>query len=382
VKEFSAIVVGTGILGLSSAYNLLRREVGTLALIEQFSFGHNQGSSHGNTRVARALYLNTDYSLLYHVALNEDWKHLEDKSGEQLFYPCPICLYSCPADLINDYAESVIGKVQGISSVSVESARERFPEIILPDQAKVLIEETSGVIAARRTLELLKEFCLLSGAELFEKTKILKIEIGSHRVTLETNEGTFAARYLVLALGAWISLLLPYTKPILKVIPQTLGYFKPSNSQRDYSCKNFPIWIRLQVKNNLQDCYYGLPPIEGNLIKVCHEVVEASTSFDPRISHDIKSSSLEDLQNIIQSNIKNTDWELDYSESCLYTVTATGNFVIDFSPDSNRVVVVGGGSGHAFKFGPLIGRAVANMLLDGNSKIASFENMRHLFTLV
>ncbi|BAZ71119.1 Monomeric sarcosine oxidase (plasmid) [Fischerella sp. NIES-4106] len=80
-------------MGLSSAYNLLRREVGSLALIEQFSFGHDRGRSHGDTRMARAIYLNTDYSSLYHVALNEDWKHLEDESGEQLFYPCPSCLY-------------------------------------------------------------------------------------------------------------------------------------------------------------------------------------------------------------------------------------------------------------------------------------------------
>jgi sarcosine oxidase len=381
VKKFSAIVVGTGVLGLSSAYNLLRRNVGTVAMIEQFSFGHNQGSSHGNTRMARGVYLNTDYSSLYHVALNEDWKHLEEKSGEQLFYPCPSCLYGYPADLINDYAESVVGKVQGISSVPVESARERFPQIILPDEAKVLIEETSGVIAARRTIEILKQFCLSSGAEFFEKTKVLEVKIESDKVTVETSEETFVAEYLVLALGAWTSLLVPHAKPMLKVIPQTLGYFKPSNSQSDYSCANFPIWIRLQVTNNSQDCYYGLPPIEGNLMKVCHEVVEASASFDPRTSYDIQSSSLEDLQNIVQSNIQNTTWELDHSEHCLYSLTNTGNFVIDFSPQSDRAIVVGGGSGHAFKFSPVIGRAVANMLLDGRSAIPVFEKMRHLFKL-
>lgn len=381
MKEFSVIVVGTGIFGLSSAYNLLRREVGSLALIEQFSFGHDRGSSHGDTRMARAVYVNTDYSSLYHTALNEDWKHLEDKSGEQLFYPCPICLYSSPADLINDYAESVIGRVQGISSVSVESARERFPKIIIPDQATVLIEDTSGVLAARRTIELLKGLCLSYGSDLFENTKVLKVEIGSDKVIVETDEETFVARYLVLALGAWTSLLLPYTKPILKVIPQTVGYFKPSKSQHQYSYENFPIWIRLQLKNNIQDCYYGLPPIEGSLMKVCHEVVEAPTSYDPRTPYDIKSSSLEDLENLVQSNIQNIDWELDYGEPCFYTLTNSGNFVVDFSPESDRAIVVGGGSGHAFKFSPLIGRAVANMLLDGNSGIPAFEKMRHLFKL-
>lgn len=381
MKQFSAIVVGTGILGLSSAYHLLQREIGTLALIEQFSLGHAQGSSHGNTRIGRAIYLNNDYSSLYHVALKEDWKHLQEKSGKQLFYPCPSCIYGYPPDLINDYEQSVINQVQGISSVPVEAARERFPQIAFPDKAKVLIEETSGVIAAKQTIKLLKDFCLSSGAKIFERTTVLNVEIRSDKVIVETDQDVFVAQYLVLALGAWTSLLLPYTKPILKVIPQTVGYFKPLNFQQHYSWKNFPIWIRLQLTNNLQDCYYGLPPIEGNLMKVCHENVESSNNFDPRISYNVELNSLKNLQNIIQSNVKDKDWELDYSESCLYTVTKNGNFVVDFTPQSNRAIVVGGGSGHSFKFGPLIGRAVANMLLDHNSGISAFEQMRHLFKL-
>jgi sarcosine oxidase len=382
VKKFSAIVVGTGILGLSSAYHLLRRQVGTLALIEQFSCGHNRGSSHGDTRIGRSIYINKDYSLLYQVAINEDWKHLEDISGQQLFYPCLCCISSYPGELINDYAEAVLGSVQGVSNISVQVARERFPDILFPDQAKVLIDETSGVIAARRTIELLKAFCLSSGAELFENTQVLKLKIEPEKVTLETTQGIFVARYLVLALGAWTTHLLPYTKPVLKVIPQTVGYFKPSNSQRDYSPENFPIWAKLQITNDKPDVCYGLPPIEGNLMKVCHEVTEAATSFDPTISFNVKSSTLQDLHHVVQSNLKNTDWEIDYSEPCLYTVTNSGNFVIDFSSQSDRAIVLGGGSGHAFKFGPLIGRAVANMLLDGKSSITPFENMRHLFTLV
>ncbi len=69
---YTAIVLGGGIFGLSTAYHLLRREAGPLALIDQFSIGNTQGSSHGAIRIARAIYENPDYALLYQIGRNED----------------------------------------------------------------------------------------------------------------------------------------------------------------------------------------------------------------------------------------------------------------------------------------------------------------------
>ena len=69
------------------------------------------------------------------------------------------------------------------------------------------------------------------------------------------------------------------------------------------------------------------------------------------------------------------------SETCLYTLTSTQNFLIDFHPQNKAIVIATGGSGHAFKFGPLIGSAVANLLIEGTSGISEFEVMRPLFSL-
>src|ERR1700722_13338282 len=53
--SYDAIVVGAGIMGLSTAHELAMRGQKVL-LLEQFGFAHPFGSSHGDTRVIRTAY--------------------------------------------------------------------------------------------------------------------------------------------------------------------------------------------------------------------------------------------------------------------------------------------------------------------------------------
>jgi hypothetical protein len=47
---------------------------------------------------------------------------------------------------------------------------------------------------------------------------------------------------------------------------------------------------------------------------------------------------------------------------CLYCDTWDGNFWIDRDPEREGLVVAAGGSGHAFKFAPLIGGIIADVV--------------------
>ncbi len=46
---------------------------------------------------------------------------------------------------------------------------------------------------------------------------------------------------------------------------------------------------------------------------------------------------------------------------CLYTVTPDHHFILGAHPDSDRVVVAGGLSGHGFKFASVLGEIAANL---------------------
>jgi len=63
-------------------------------------------------------------------------------------------------------------------------------------------------------------------------------------------------------------------------------------------------------------------------------------------------------------------------EPCYYTVSQDEEFLIDWTDRHDNVLVVSPCSGHGFKFGPIIGKVVADLLVKDQS-IAVFEKYRH-----
>ncbi len=80
---YDVIVLGLGGMGSATAYHLARRGSRVLGL-EQFGVAHDQGSSHGRTRVIRqAYYEGQDYVPLLFRAYDL-WHVLEREAGTKL----------------------------------------------------------------------------------------------------------------------------------------------------------------------------------------------------------------------------------------------------------------------------------------------------------
>ena len=83
--RYNTIVIGMGGMGSAAAYHLARRGQRVLGL-EQFDVPHDQGSSHGYTRIIRmAYYEHPSYVMLLRRAY-ELWREIEERSGEQLLH--------------------------------------------------------------------------------------------------------------------------------------------------------------------------------------------------------------------------------------------------------------------------------------------------------
>ena len=71
-------------------------------------------------------------------------------------------------------------------------------------------------------------------------------------------------------------------------------------------------------------------------------------------------------------------WETPVmTETCLYTWTKNEQFLLDYLPNDPHIIVGGGGSGHAFKHGTIIGKILAdlsqNVVSPFNSSFFSFN---------
>ena len=55
---------------------------------------------------------------------------------------------------------------------------------------------------------------------------------------------------------------------------------------------------------------------------------------------------------------------ITYTRRCLYCDTLDEHFWLDHHPDRPGLSIAAGGSGHGFKFAPLLGDLIADMVLD------------------
>jgi len=61
-----------------------------------------------------------------------------------------------------------------------------------------------------------------------------------------------------------------------------------------------------------------------------------------------------------------SDAPLLESRVCQYENSSDHNFILDRHPEAKNVWIVGGGSGHGFKHGPVVGEMVRDAVLETN----------------
>jgi glycine/D-amino acid oxidase-like deaminating enzyme len=67
------------------------------------------------------------------------------------------------------------------------------------------------------------------------------------------------------------------------------------------------------------------------------------------------------------------------SRVCQYENPTDHNFILDHHPEAENVLIVGGGSGHGFKHGPVIGEMVADAVLEIKAPPIELGSNAHRF---
>src|SRR5689334_17709183 len=137
---YDAIVLGVGGVGSAAALHLARRGARVLAL-DRFAPGHDQGSSHGQTRLIRqAYYEHPDYVPLLLRAF-ELWRELEQVSDKTLYHQIGLVQIG-PEDgeVVRGVRASAREHGLSIEEYSASESRRRFPAFELPDSFRAVYE--------------------------------------------------------------------------------------------------------------------------------------------------------------------------------------------------------------------------------------------------
>jgi sarcosine oxidase len=379
---FGALVVGGGVHGLATAWQLARpRAAGGLgvervALVERFRLHHDRGSSHGQARITRTTYSDERYVRLTRVAHAEDWPLLERESERTLIHRGDGIFFGPPEGEIARWAAAVdAAGAPGVERLDAATARRRFPAFALPDAEFVLHDSTGGVVAAADTLLALDRRCRVEGVHVLEETRVRAIEPDRDPVVVDTDRGRLLAERVVVTAGAWVADLVPAMRGAVHVSRQHIGYFDIGDAG---AFGRFPNWV--YVGDEARGLYYGLPAFGRPGIKAALHGV-GSGDDDPEDHPGPDSGAIARVRAFLSSQLAIPVGDLLHAETCLYTNTPDERFVIGPLPGHANVVVGSICSGHGFKFGPLMGRILAELATNGTSGVPEFEQHRDAFAV-
>ena len=360
MTAYDVIVLGAGATGSAAMLHAAKRGVRVLGL-DRFPAGHDQGSSHGQTRVIRQAYFeHVDYVPLLLDAYRL-WSELEQETGQRLFYQVGL-LEIGPAD-----GEVAPGVLQadalhdlGVETVTHAEAGKRFPAFGFPEDYLAVFEPQAGYLLVERAVVAHIDAAVQAGAEHRSGVDIRGWRADDGGYVVETSEGEFSATRLIITAGAWAGSLLADLGVPLKVLRKHLHWLPAAT---DYWNPESPTYL-LETPEGV---FYGFPPIDSLGLKVAeHSGGEAIV--DPRT--DDRAEDPEDNRRVDQfvaRYLRGVESKRNHHDVCYYTTTPDLHFVVDRHPDHAGVVFAAGLSGHGFKFAPVLGASLVELALDGRT---------------
>ena len=361
VAAVDVIVAGLGAHGSSAAYHLASRGASVLGF-DRFARGHTLGSSGGLSRIIRlSYYEHPDYVPLLRRAWTL-WRELERASGETLLTETGGLYAGDPeGELVRGALESARRHQLEHEILGATALRERYPLFEWPDGWQGVFERQAGWLAPERSIETHLGLAERSGATLRFEEPIERWTSTRDGVRVTTASGTFDAKHLVIAAGAWMSQLAPSLAPELSVERSVLFWFEPTAEREAFT--RLPIYI----VEDTDRIFYGFPYLEGQGVKV------AGLHFGDRADPDTvdRTASARDEERVrswLRRRMPLANGARRDAKVCMYTNTPDANFIVDRLAEDPNVVVASACSGHGFKFSSVIGEILADLVLTGETR--------------
>ena len=358
--EFDVIVAGVGGIGSAVVYELARRGTDVLGQ-ERYSIPHSMGSSHGYTRIIRRTYHeNPQYVSMVNRAYDR-WKNLQEEYGEQLLYKTG-SLTAGPetSELVEGALEACREHSVPYESIDTDELPERFPGFQLPSDFEIIYQRDGGFVRPEKGIVAHVELAHRAGATVRAREKAVDWQSTTTGVKVRTNKGQYEADRLVVAAGAWTGTVVESVGDLLSPERQVISWIQPE--ERDnFTPENLPVFII----SDGDDTHYGIPIFGAPGVKFGRHY-HLNERIDPdQMNREPTERDETLLRDAADEYLTIANGEIMGLETCIYTNTPDRDFILDTVPNHPNVVVLGGFSGHGYKFAGAIGEIGAD-LANGN----------------
>lgn len=385
---YNTIVLGLGAMGSAALYQLARRGDSVLG-IDQYDPPHTLGSTHGGSRITRqAIGEGLEYTPLS-LRSYEIIKEIEEKTGEKL-------LLQCGGLMISNKAATGVHHVQNFFEVTVQAARKfnipheeldaeavrkRFPVFNIRDNEYAYFEPGAGLLYPEKVVATQLKLAKEAGAAVRTNEPVVKFEqklvAGEKLVEVTTDKGTYLCRKLIVSAGPWLPELLTGIKSehtaklssLFKIVRQVMFWFDIKDVYEKFTPDRFPIFIWESAGEEASS--YGMPAIDGpdGGFKIASPKFNGYTS-PQEINRQVSEEEIEaERSELVTTHFPSAGTACVRTAVCMYTDTKDSNFVMGKFPGQDNIIIASPCSGHGFKHSPAVGECLAELALEGKSRL-------------
>ena len=383
MAKHDVIVLGLGAMGAAASYQLAKRGTDVLG-IDQYAPPHRLGSSHGESRITRLACAEGAHLTPFARRSHEIWRELEAELGVSLLTQNGMLMIGAPGEHreahgTKNFLTATIDAADAwglpYEKLNALQLRERFPAFAIRDGDQGYHDAVSGFVRPEASIAAQLTQARKLGAQLHLDEKAIEIRQEGREAVVVTDKGTYRARQLIVAAGAYLPTLLgsDALNAHFKVTRQILFWFKAKDeaAHRQFTPDRCPVFI-WQLAGEM--VFYGFPALGG-----LAEGMKIATEYDaPTSACGVERTvTRQEIRHMVETFVKpafpGLSEECVRTEVCLYTEVKGARFLIDRHPEHDRIIVASPCSGHGFKHSAAIGELLSRMALGECGTLPEFR---------
>jgi sarcosine oxidase, subunit beta len=370
-RSAEAVIIGGGVNGLSTAFQLASRGMRDIVVLERRQLG--AGASGKTGALVRCHYANASEAELTHRSIDifRNWNERVGH-GDCGFDAVGFLQVVRPEDEGNLRENVYEHHSLGIDTriVSRDELREIEPELGVDDLTVAAYEPGSGYADPNATLHGFADAARALGVNIFPYTEATAIRVENGRITaVETAQGTIATSKVLVAAGSWANGLLHPLGIDLGMEPvrtQVVIFRWPPAV--DHSRKHRVVidavnhsWIRpVGDHSTLIGAERSIGGVDPDALD------EGIPAHSVNVARDVLALRFPKFKDAIMRG----GWAGTYMRS------ADGHPIIGDWPEIDGLWLMAGDSGSSFKTSPAIGICLAEWMTEGASKLVDLAPFR------
>ena len=354
------LIVGGGIMGVTAALELRRRQA-NVTLIDPGPLPHPEASSTDISKMVRMDYGSDELYTEWMEEAFPRWREWNARWGEALYHEDGFVIMTRaemrPGGF--EYESYRLLRERGYRPERLDSKAlaARFPAWNAVNYVDGYYNPLAGWAESGRVLARLIDEARAAGVEMREGAAMAQLLTDDKRVhgVLLTDGQRLTGDAVIVAAGAWTPMLLPHLQERMWVVGQPVLHFRPVEAA-PFAMPRFT-GFAADISNT---GWYGLPFHEG-VVKIANH--GEGRRLDPRGPKEVGSGEEARFREFLRETFPAlAEAPCVRQRLCLYCDTWDGHFWIDHDREYPGLLVATGGSGHAFKFAPLLGGLIADVL--------------------